>query len=227
MAGRTEVVRTYHAAGRSHLALFFVPLLLIPLVLWGLATQGHRLVAEGEGVPFWWYIAAITPLALIVLWSRVVGKLTTRFTISLDAIEHSLGFVSRSTSMIRIADIRNITVKQSVLDRVLNIGDVAFSSAAGTQEEVIFRRVSSPESIKRLVKDIQDRLIDDGQHSDSDRRAIMGQAGRGAAPSKPAAPSPAAAPRASAEPASDPGARDELYRLLAEQEAEANKKGGH
>jgi uncharacterized membrane protein YdbT with pleckstrin-like domain len=76
------------------------------------------------------------------------------------AIMAEVGFLNRKSSEIRIGDIRNITVTQSLLERLLQIGNVAFSSAAGDREEVVFASVLNPLMLKALVKDLQDIAAD-------------------------------------------------------------------
>ena len=221
----SEVVRRYSAAARSELGLFFVPLILAPLTLWALAEYGRKLNGD-EPAPWFWYPLALVPYALMLLWAWAKGALSTKYIVTLDTVEHSLGLISRRSSLVRIADVRSITVNQSIVDRLLMIGDVAFSSAAGTQEEVVFRRVSNPEAIKRLVKQIQDRLANDGVIDERERAELLpGRSSRSARPA-PQAPRPAAPVAAAPVNASnDDDSRDELYRLLAEQEAEeASKK---
>ncbi len=232
----SEIVRKYHSAARSQLGLFFVPLLLLVLMGVSVLLGWDKAVHGGQRFPVEWYAIPAGVLVLLLLWSRLRVALTTKFVVYLDSIEHSVGFVSRRTSLVRIADIRNITVRQSVLDRLLMLGDVAFSSAAGDRDEVLFVRISNPNAVKRLVKSIQDRLADDGRIDARERAEIEGGSATGRAAPKPAArPAPSKAPAAepAPEPAIEPGdetgddaTRDELYRLLAAQEADGEKKGG-
>ena len=161
-------IRVLHAAGRDDLILFIVPLfVLMPALilvlamalpafseLWGW-TGEQQLKAE-----WWWYAAVVGFCALFPAGAHLKARFTSRYTVYQTAIMAEVGFLNRKSSEIRIADIRNITVTQSLLDRLLQIGDVAFSSAAGDREEVVFASVVNPLMLKALVKDLQDIAAD-------------------------------------------------------------------
>jgi len=53
---------------------------------------------------------------------------------------------------IRVEDVRSINVKQSLLERLLFIGDIEFSSAASPEAEVVFKKISNPMRIKRKIQ---------------------------------------------------------------------------
>lgn len=244
---RDEVLRRYHAAARGEYGLFFSPLWTIPLlviVLQGVVravaaldgqteaavdAAGEVAQTTGPDTPWWWYAILVAFCLLFPLWAKVKTVLSSRYTVSRDAVMSEEGFISRRSSEIRIRDIRNFTVQQNIVERVLNIGHVAFSSSAGDRDEVIFRNVSRPQDVKRVVRDIQHKVADGVL--DSDERADLGlsAASSETAPAptppgaKPSSPKPAspAAPTTTAGGAPDDDSRDELYRLLAEQESSA------
>lgn len=62
------------------------------------------------------------------------------------------GIVGRKTSQMEVGDIRNIVVRQRVMERLLGIGDVAFSSAATSELEVVFLGITGPEAVAELVR---------------------------------------------------------------------------
>ncbi|MGH7597511.1 MAG: PH domain-containing protein [bacterium] len=79
---------------------------------------------------------------------------SSRFIIEDGNIESHHGIIAREVSSIRVADVRNINVKQSLWDRILFVGDIEFSSAASDNAEVMFKGVSRPMRIKRKVQDM-------------------------------------------------------------------------
>jgi uncharacterized membrane protein YdbT with pleckstrin-like domain len=166
--GKGAPIRVLHAAGRNDLILFIVPLfLLMPAVILVLSmalpavsellgrTGEQQIIAE-----WWWYLAVVALCALFPFGAHLKARLTTRYTVYPTAIMAEVGFLNRKSSEIRIGDIRNITVTQSLLERLLQIGNVAFSSAAGDREEVVFASVLNPLMLKALVKDLQDIAAD-------------------------------------------------------------------
>lgn len=275
-----HIVRTYRTAARSELGLIVPSMLLIPAVVYALFYFEQRMREVGTDVSWldWrWFAVPVGVLLLFPLWAKFKTRFFSRFRVTLDSVSEEHGLFSKKSSEVRIQDIRNIVVEQSFLDRLLLIGDVYFSSAAGSDTEVRFSSVPRPGRIKELVRDIQNKLKD-GELSEAETAEIMAAAGAKGrreripsagedaaaarartpaaepAPAKaggeaagraepsaapvaqsrarseaPAAeprrePEPAAAPRKPATKPSDDDARDELYRLLAEQEADGKSE---
>ncbi len=88
-----------------------------------------------------------------------------RFTIDEENIESRHGIIARELKSIRIEDLRNINVTQSVFQRLFGIGDIEFSSAAGGGVEVVFKGVIDPISVKEIAQDLQEQA-DQGGHRD-------------------------------------------------------------
>lgn len=225
---RNQILRTYHSAARADYSLVILPILLIPLVVWALIQIPVALEAE-KGLEWYWFAGAVGALLLFPLWAKAKALLFSRFRVTTDAVLHEHGLISRRSSEIRIRDIRNIVVEQGVMDRLFLVGDIAFSSAAGDQEEVRFLKISKPNQIKEFVKELQhkmsDGVLDDDERAELD--AIDGRSKRKKKTAAAAAAQPddggleveTTAPPEPAAASSDDGDRDELYRLLAEQEA--------
>ncbi len=86
------------------------------------------------------------------------------YTIDAESIESSHGLIARRVQSIRIRDLRNINIRQTVMQRLLDVGDVEFSSAAGGDVEVIFYGAPDPMGLKEYVQDRQRQ----GEAADSD-----------------------------------------------------------
>jgi uncharacterized membrane protein YdbT with pleckstrin-like domain len=77
------------------------------------------------------------------------------YKIDNDTIESREGLIARKVKSIRIQDLRNINVNQSLVERILGVGDVEFSSAGGSGIEVVFRGVDRPLEVKALAQRLQ------------------------------------------------------------------------
>lgn len=77
------------------------------------------------------------------------------YTISSETIESREGLIARKVKSIRIQDLRNINVNQSLVGRIVGVGDVEFSSAGGSGIEVVFRGVDDPLKVKALAQRMQ------------------------------------------------------------------------
>ena len=77
------------------------------------------------------------------------------YTITNDAVACNRGFIGRSQTTIRLSDIRNIKLQQSMLQRLLRTGNVEFSSAAGPSIDTAFIDIHNPQRACDIVRDLQ------------------------------------------------------------------------
>ncbi|MDH3371305.1 MAG: PH domain-containing protein, partial [Gammaproteobacteria bacterium] len=77
------------------------------------------------------------------------------YTIDSDTIESREGIIARKVKSIRIRDLRNINVNQTLFQRIVGLGDVEFSSAGGSGIEVTFLGVDDPLTVKALAQRMQ------------------------------------------------------------------------
>ncbi|QDV35268.1 PH domain-containing protein [Tautonia plasticadhaerens] len=66
------------------------------------------------------------------------------------------GLFSKATSEVNHDDVRNIQVEQSVVQRLLNIGDLLISSAGQDIVEIRARAIHDPEAVATIVREHQD-----------------------------------------------------------------------
>ncbi len=97
-------------------------------------------------------------IAFIILIHAVVRRLSRKFTITSDGVSSRVGIGGRSEKEIRISDIRQVEVRQSVGQRIFGLGNVLFASAATGGVEVIFEGVRNPTGVKNKVNDLRDAL---------------------------------------------------------------------
>ncbi len=92
-------------------------------------------------------------LPIIVLCVIIAYRhLSWHFSIENGVIESRHGLIAREVRSVRVEDVRSINVKQTVLQRLLNLGDIEFSSAASNDAEVVFAGVSSPLKVKDKIQ---------------------------------------------------------------------------
>ena len=99
-------------------------------------------------------IAAIVAAAgLVLLALAYVGVLRFRYELSTWRAIAYEGLLSRSSSEIRLDDVRNVTVQKRLIDRLLDLGTVSLSTAGQAGMEVVFRSIRDPEQVVRLVNE--------------------------------------------------------------------------
>lgn len=85
---------------------------------------------------------------LSLLWQRA-GAL---YRVTGFGVEARLGIIAHQTVGLRFQDIRSMGIKQSLLDRLLNVGLLEFTSAGTDGDPVRFNRVANPGKVLRIVK---------------------------------------------------------------------------
>ncbi len=144
--------KTFRPAWRKQWFLMLVAIALLAAPFLPLA-ESLRSGAELKAVFDPWLLLLGLPFAIVFL-ILIYRHYSWRFTIADGNIESRHGIVAREVSLMRISDVCNINVKQTLLERLFFIGDVEFSSAASDTAEVVFKDVSRPMRVKRRVQEV-------------------------------------------------------------------------
>jgi hypothetical protein len=93
--------------------------------------------------------AGVLAFFCLLIWKiHTLGEslqITTKRTID----KH--GLFSKDTSDVLHTDIKNIQIKQSFLDRVWNVGQIALSSSAENEEEIVIKNIPDPEKVRQII----------------------------------------------------------------------------
>ena len=112
---------------------------------------GVRGVASGGGMNVRIVLAAVGFPLLVFVAVILYRHHAWSFTIRGGAIESCRGIIGRDVQSIRVQDLRNVNVRQTIFQRLLGVGDVEFSSAGGAGVEVTFYGVTDPLGVKDRV----------------------------------------------------------------------------
>lgn len=125
---------------------------LLPFVFIMAYLKGHQYFSsENLRVIYVVIVALFVYLVAVVIYRRY----SWAYMIDGETIESREGLIARKLCSIRVRDLRNINVKQSLWQRLMGVGDVEFSSAGGSGIEVSFRGVSDPLQVKSLAQRMQ------------------------------------------------------------------------
>lgn len=94
--------------------------------------------------------------AVLVVFVAVIGRGMLRcrritYTITSRRLTIEAGLVARELHETRLEQIQNVNLSQSLLDRILGVGTIAFDTAAGAAFEFSFAGVEHPHAITRIV----------------------------------------------------------------------------
>jgi uncharacterized membrane protein YdbT with pleckstrin-like domain len=115
-------------------------------------------------------LVAVIGVALTVL-TGFLKRVATSYTITDRRLHIKRGIISREVQETRLERVQNVNYRQGFFQRVLQIGDVDFDTAAGDDYNFIFTGVAEPADVVHVV--------DQATHGDGDAL--------GGAPATPAA----------------------------------------
>jgi len=85
---------------------------------------------------------------LLVGW---ITRIETLYTVTDQRILIRKGILSRREKSAHIDRVQNVTTTQSVLDRILQVGDVDFDTAGTDDYEFKFAGVDGPRNLRELI----------------------------------------------------------------------------
>ncbi len=106
-----------------------------------------ELFGAGSGTVFL-VILAIVALTVLV---GFVKRVATTYTITDRRLNIRRGILSREVQETRLERVQNVNYRQSVYQRLVQIGDVDFDTAAGDDYNFVFAGVADPDDVVHRV----------------------------------------------------------------------------
>ncbi|MFN8216927.1 MAG: PH domain-containing protein [Solirubrobacterales bacterium] len=136
-----QVIFQGHPSWRAILG-FYLKGLLVAIVLGVIAK-----LVSGNGATVG---VVVVVLALTVLIG-FIKRVATTYTITNRRLNIKRGIISREIQETRLERVQNVNFQQSVYQRIMQIGDVDFDTAASGDYDFIFYGVANPEEIVHRV----------------------------------------------------------------------------
>jgi uncharacterized membrane protein YdbT with pleckstrin-like domain len=121
---------------------------LIPAIVW--VALDRSMSSPPSATIF----AALTLLGLILTYAGGwIKRSTTHYTVTDSRIHIRTGLFSRHEHSTQLSRVQNVNVTQSIMERLLGIGDVDWDTAGTEEAESEFRFVGieDPSSLVRIV----------------------------------------------------------------------------
>jgi uncharacterized membrane protein YdbT with pleckstrin-like domain len=148
LAPGEQVMYQGHPSWRSIVAFYFKGLLVV-LVIAFLVGLGTR-IANGEADTGLVVVVAIVGVAIVIL-AGFIKRITIHYTITNRRLHIKRGIISRDIQETRLERVQNVNYNQSPLERLLQVGDVDFDTAAGDDYNFIFVGVADPADVVEQV----------------------------------------------------------------------------
>jgi uncharacterized membrane protein YdbT with pleckstrin-like domain len=136
-----QVIFEGHPSWRAILG-FYLKGLLIAVVL-GVVAK----LAFSDGTAF---LVILVVLAVTILIG-FVKRVATTYTITNRRLNIKRGIVSKEVQETRLERVQNVNYRQSVYQRLMQIGDVDFDTAAGDDYNFVFSGVADPGDVVHSV----------------------------------------------------------------------------
>jgi uncharacterized membrane protein YdbT with pleckstrin-like domain len=94
-------------------------------------------------------VAAVITIIGFIAWK--IASLSQGLKITTKRTIETKGLLSKATSEVLHADIKNIQVRQSFMDRILNVGNLALSSAAENEDEITMTDCPNPGKVRDVI----------------------------------------------------------------------------
>jgi uncharacterized membrane protein YdbT with pleckstrin-like domain len=139
-----QVIFQGHPSWRAIVG-FYLKGILITAIIAALVAAVTALVDDGVDKALV-TIVFIVGVALTILVG-FVKRVSTTYTITNRRLNIKRGIISREVQETRLERVQNVNYDQSVFQRVMQIGDVDFDTAAGDDYNFIFAGVAQPEEV--------------------------------------------------------------------------------
>jgi uncharacterized membrane protein YdbT with pleckstrin-like domain len=136
-----------HPSWRSILGFYLLGVVAVA------AAAAIGAAASGAGVSVLAGVAAL----LIVLFAGWLRRMTTRYLITTRRLQIRHGILSKHVEETRVDRVVDVTIHQSLLARVLMIGDVDFDNASAQQGDLFrFAGIASPQRITDAINQVHE-----------------------------------------------------------------------
>ena len=96
--------------------------------------------------------AIITSIIISVIYFiyEMIKIYVSEFAITNKRVISKLGLISRDVEEMNLKSIESVNLKQGVIGRILNVGDIVISGRGSSQ--VIFKEVDDPVAVRKKIK---------------------------------------------------------------------------
>jgi len=109
------------------------------------------LIALVAGVSAAGAVAIFAAAVALVVLVGLLWRLTTTYTITNQRLTIRRGLLSRHLQQTRVERVQNVNVDQSLVDRLVRVGQVDFDTAGSDDADFAFRGVANPAAVVRAV----------------------------------------------------------------------------
>lgn len=96
-------------------------------------------------------LLVLVGVGVVILLVWYVKSSTEKLTITTESLNYETGFLSKSRSELRLSAIRSVRLRQSLLQRMFDTGDIDVFTA-GDAPEVSAKGMPEPNKVRELIE---------------------------------------------------------------------------
>jgi uncharacterized membrane protein YdbT with pleckstrin-like domain len=126
------------------------------LLIGSLIAQSQWKDSLPQGLPSW-LIPALFTLLLIWPVSRHIRQRFTKMTMVGDKLRYETGMLSKATRTIQLSKVQDVTVRQTLAQRIGGVGDLSIETA-GDSSRLTFPNIDDPQVVADRIIDASHRI---------------------------------------------------------------------
>ena len=120
-------------------------------------TYQHLPPTYPPWLPALWLILFIWPI------KRHIQRQAVKLTIAGDKLRYETGMASKSTRLIQLPKVQDVRVVQSVMQRMLGVGDISIETA-GENSRLMVHNLDQPQQLAEQLTDLAGHASSTGLH---------------------------------------------------------------
>jgi uncharacterized membrane protein YdbT with pleckstrin-like domain len=148
LAPGEQVMFQGHPSWRSILAFYVKGLFLVLIAAFAVGIVTN--IANDKTDAGLVTLVAVIGVAVVIL-AGFIRRITVHYTITTRRLHIKRGIISREIQETRLERVQNVNYDQSFLQRLLQVGDVDFDTAAGDDYNFVFAGVANPDEVVEQV----------------------------------------------------------------------------
>ncbi len=101
----------------------------------------------------WVFLAAVVVPLVLILWTLVVEKLSTRYRLTTHRLFKETGILSRELNEIELVRVDDVSVRQNIIQRVFNVGVITVIAPHDqTEPRLELVGIENPIEVKEMIR---------------------------------------------------------------------------
>jgi uncharacterized membrane protein YdbT with pleckstrin-like domain len=142
-----QVIFEGHPSWRGILA-FYIKGVLIAVVVGAIVALVSNISGDTDKALVFFVVLVIIGVTVLV---GFIKRVATTYTVTNRRLNIKRGIISREIQETRLERVQNVNYQQSAIQRLLQVGDVDFDTAAGDDYNFIFAGVADPAEVVHQV----------------------------------------------------------------------------